>query len=275
MACSASLAMSTSTGPGRPVAAMWKASAMARGDLGRVGDQVVVLGDRHGDAADVSLLEGIGADRSAAHLAGDRNDGHRVHVGVRQRCHQVRRARAGRRHAHADSAGRHRVSLGGVAGTLLVAHQDVPDLGGIHQRVVCRKDCPAGDAEDHIHIGVLQGLDQALRPRDLLAHLRPHRDVCVRRVSPSGPAAAPGVGLRPGRSSSRRSDGSHRAGATKNPPASSATEGERGAGKRRASELRGGFHARSSVSGIEGRPVKRACTTQHQARAASRARMAP
>ena len=31
VACSASLAMSTSTGPGRPVEAMWKASTMVRG----------------------------------------------------------------------------------------------------------------------------------------------------------------------------------------------------------------------------------------------------
>ena len=43
-------------------------------DLGGVGDQVVVLGDRHRDAADVGLLEGVGADRRPRHLAGDRDD---------------------------------------------------------------------------------------------------------------------------------------------------------------------------------------------------------
>ena len=45
-------------------------------DLGRVGDQEVVLGDRHGDAADVRLLEGVGPDRRAGHLTGDRHHRH-------------------------------------------------------------------------------------------------------------------------------------------------------------------------------------------------------
>ena len=59
-----SLGMSTSTGPGRPVA-MWNAWRMARG-CPRAGDQLVVLGDRPGDADDVALLEGVGAaDRRA------------------------------------------------------------------------------------------------------------------------------------------------------------------------------------------------------------------
>ena len=38
-------------------------------DLGRVGDEVVVLRDRHRDAADVGLLEGVGADGSRSRPA--------------------------------------------------------------------------------------------------------------------------------------------------------------------------------------------------------------
>src|SRR3712207_8621099 len=42
-----------------------------RRDVGRLGDQEAVLGDRHGDAPDVGLLEGIRADRRTAHLPGE------------------------------------------------------------------------------------------------------------------------------------------------------------------------------------------------------------
>ena len=70
-------------------------------DLGRVGDQEVVLGDRHGDAADVGLLEGVRADHRRADLSGDGHQRHGVHVRVGQRSHQVGRPRT--RGGHADA----------------------------------------------------------------------------------------------------------------------------------------------------------------------------
>ena len=147
-------------------------------DLVGVGDQEVVLGDRHRDAADVGFLEGVGADGGGAHLTGDGHDRDGVHVGVGQRGHQVGGTRARRGHAHAHPPGRGGEPLGGVAGALLVADQDVADRG-VHQRVVRREDGAARDAEDVGGAGGLQRLDQALRTgdggartRDLLAHVR-------------------------------------------------------------------------------------------------------
>ena len=134
-------------------------------DLVGVGDQEVVLGDRHRDAADVGLLEGVGADRGRGHLAGDGDHRHRVHVGVGDRRDQVGRARAAGGHADADLAGGDGVPLRGVAGALLVAHQDVPDLGVV-EGVVRRQDRAAGDAEDVLRAGALERLDQALRAGD-------------------------------------------------------------------------------------------------------------
>ena len=51
------------TGPGRPVEAMWNASWMTCGMLGRALHEVGVLDDRQRDAGDVGLLEGVGADQ--------------------------------------------------------------------------------------------------------------------------------------------------------------------------------------------------------------------
>ena len=143
-------------------------------DLGRVGHEEVVLGDRHRDAADVRLLEGVRADRRGSDLAGDRHDRDRVHVRVGERRDQVRGAGPRRRHAHADAAGRRGVPLRGVARALLVADQDVPD-GAVHQRVVRREDGATGDPEDVLRARSLQRPDQALRTGDRrarrLAHL--------------------------------------------------------------------------------------------------------
>ncbi len=137
-----------------------------RGDVERLGDRAgdliggldkeVVFGDRHRDAADVSFLEGVGADRRARHLAGDRHHRHRIHVGIRDRRDQVRRARPGRRDAHPHPSGGLGIALGGVPGTLLVADQDVAEAFGVVQRVVQREDRAAGDAEDHVGSDRLQ-----------------------------------------------------------------------------------------------------------------------
>ena len=125
-------------------------------DLRGIGDEVVVLDDRHGDAGDVSFLEGVCADRGTRHLAGDRDDRDRVHVGIGDGCDEVRGAGAGGGHADTDLAGGLRVPLGRVAGGLLVADEDVAHLLGVHQRVVRGQDRPARDAEYRVHASMLQ-----------------------------------------------------------------------------------------------------------------------
>ena len=58
----ASFVMSTSTGPGRPLAAIANASRIARRHVAGARDEVVVLGDRQRDAGDVGLLKRVGPD---------------------------------------------------------------------------------------------------------------------------------------------------------------------------------------------------------------------
>ena len=136
-----------------------------------IGDEVVVLGDRHCDAADVRLLEGVGPDRGAGDLAGDGHQGDRVHMGISDRRDEVGGSRSARRHAHAHPTGRTGVSLGGVTGRLFVADQDVPHFGGVHQGVVRGKNGSSGDSEDDVRLGGLEGPHQGFGSGDLLAHV--------------------------------------------------------------------------------------------------------
>ena len=148
--------------------AMWKASAITRGISSPVADQEVVLGDRHRDAGDVGLLEGVGADQRATDLAGDGDHRHRVHLGVGQRGDQVGGAGARRRHAYADLAGGVRVAAGGVAGALLVADQHVAQLFRVEQRVVDRQHGAARNPEDDLDVEFLQRPDHRLGAGKLL-----------------------------------------------------------------------------------------------------------
>jgi len=51
------------------------------GDVFGAGDEEVVLGDGEGDAGDVDLLEGVGAEDLGGDLAGDGDDGDGVEHG--------------------------------------------------------------------------------------------------------------------------------------------------------------------------------------------------
>ena len=130
-------------------------------DVGRLGHQVVVLCYRHGDAGGVALLEGVGADGRIGNLAGDHHHGDGVHVGVAQRGDDIRGRRSRGDHGHTWAAGGVGEPLGHVAGALLMAHQHMTDRR-VDQRVVHRKDGPAGQPEQDVHTLVLEGLHQRL-----------------------------------------------------------------------------------------------------------------
>ena len=130
-------------------------------DVGGIGDQPVVLGDPHGDAGDVALLEGVGADGRGGDLPGHHHQGDGVHVGVGQGRHDVGGPGAAGHDGHAGPAGDLGVPLGHVARSLLVANEDVPD-GRVDDRVVHGQDGAAGEAEHDLHLLHLQALDQRL-----------------------------------------------------------------------------------------------------------------
>ncbi len=92
-------------------------------------DQVAVLDDRQGDTGDVGLLEGIETDEVPADLARDGHHGHAVHIGVGYGRHQVGGPGSGGGQTHPHLARSAGVAVGGMPGALLVAHQDMVDVG--------------------------------------------------------------------------------------------------------------------------------------------------
>jgi hypothetical protein len=130
--------------------------------------QVVVLGDRQGDAVDVGLLERVRADGATRHLTGDGDHGDRVHVRVGDRRDQIGRPGAGGGDADAYLAGGLGVPGRGVPGALLVPDQYVADLG-VEDRVVRGQDRTARDTEHDVDTERLEGSDERLRAGDRLA----------------------------------------------------------------------------------------------------------
>ena len=132
-----------------------------RRDVIRVGHQEGVLGHRHRDTHDVGLLEGIRSDQGGAHLTRDGNHRDRVHVRIGEGGHQVGSPRTRGRHADANSTRRVGIARRRVPGSLLMPHQDVPQLLGIKQRVIGRQDGSTRDAENNVDARGFKGANDA------------------------------------------------------------------------------------------------------------------
>ena len=143
--------------PGPPALGDVEGLGERQGQVVGVLDQVGVLHHRQGDADDVGLLEGVGADARRAHLTGDRHQRHRVHVGVGDRGDQVGGARPGGGRADPGPAGDLRVPFGHVPGTLLVAHQEGADVRIVMEGVEQGDHRPTRQPEDRGDPGPLEG----------------------------------------------------------------------------------------------------------------------
>ena len=80
----------------------------------------IVLCDRHRDALDVDLLEGILAKKTDADIAGDRNNRDRVHVGCRNARDKICGAGSGCREADTDLPARPCISVRRMSSSLLM-----------------------------------------------------------------------------------------------------------------------------------------------------------
>ena len=83
----------------------------------------------------------------------------------------------GRSHANAHPASNAGVPVGGMGGCLLVAHQDMAQVREAPQRVVKRKDCPAGVAENDVHAFAAQAFADDLRTLEFHFNLFPGAEI--------------------------------------------------------------------------------------------------
>ena len=153
--------MSTTTGPGRPLRAMWKASWIARGissgcwimneclTTGIVMPIVSASWKPSVPSSSVRTWPVMNTTGTESIIASaDRRD-------------QVGRARAARRERDADLAGRLGVALGGVPAAGLVADEDVADAGVV-EGVVGRQVRATGQAEYDVDALRLQALHHGI-----------------------------------------------------------------------------------------------------------------
>ena len=133
-----------------------------RNDVLGTGDEEGMLDEGHCGTDDVGLLKGIRPDSTTSDLAGDGQHRHRVHVRVGDGGDEVGSTGAGCRHADSGPARDHGVALGGVAGTLLMAHQNVPDPRRGEQWVVEGQNGTARHPEDVSDTKLFQRAHQSL-----------------------------------------------------------------------------------------------------------------
>ena len=162
-----SLGRSISTGPGRPVRAMRKASAKICGmsSVRRTTKLCFTIG-RVIPKMSTSWKASVPIS-GRRHLAGDRDHRHAVEEGVGDAGDEIGRARPRGRDADAGLAGDAAIGVGGQRRRLLVADEDVLQARA-RQRVVDRHDRAARIAEDVAHALALQRLDDQPRAGDRL-----------------------------------------------------------------------------------------------------------
>ena len=107
--------------------------------------------DWHGDAHDVDFLERICSHQVGRHLARDKNNGHRIQIGIGNGGDEIGRAGAGCRKGCADFARCARIANGGHAAALFMTAQDMPQLGNFRQYIIDRHNRPARITKDKIN----------------------------------------------------------------------------------------------------------------------------
>ena len=146
---------------------------------------VAPLGDRGRKAYHVRLLERIGSQHIVAHLAADNYHGGGIYHCVRNAGHYVGGSRAGGHQHHAGLAAHARISLRGVDGALLVAHQNVPESVLIVVKgVIYGHNLSAGVSPDNLDAYFLEGAHKDVRSLDHFVFFCHNQSSSMRRMPP-------------------------------------------------------------------------------------------
>ncbi len=165
--CSTSMSSgsASTTGPGRPDVAVWKARAdVAPASASASIDLADPLRHRPEHLAVVDLLERLATELSPPDLADQQDHRRRVLERGVDAARRVRRARPARDEADPRAAGQLAVRVGHVRGADLVAADDEADRRVV-ERVEHREVALAGDAEDEIDAVQLELVDEDLAAR--------------------------------------------------------------------------------------------------------------
>ena len=123
-----------------------------------------MLGDRHRDALDISLLEGVPAQQRGGHVAGEGNHRHAVHIGGGNAGDKVGGTGAAGGKHHAGAACGAGVAVRRVGRALLMRGQHMADAVGIFIKLIIQiQHGTAGVAEQGVHALLNQHLNENLR----------------------------------------------------------------------------------------------------------------
>ena len=147
--------------------------------LADIAHQMVVLGDRDGNAVGIHFLEGVCADHRGRHLPGDAYQRNGVELGIGDGGDQVGGARPAGGDAHRRFAVGARHALRHKARALFVARQHVVNAGALAQRVIQRQRRAARDAGDGGDALTLQQMNDQLCAGEAGTRLRRARSCHV------------------------------------------------------------------------------------------------
>ena len=139
-----------------------------KGQIGHVFDQKIVFDDGPRDAHGIALLKRIQANRMGGHLTREHHQRDAVHVSGGDARDRIRHTRTRCDQGHTHLAGGARITVSGVHGRLLMAHQDMLNGVLLVQRVVDVENSPARIAPEVLDPFGLQGLDHDFGTHQLL-----------------------------------------------------------------------------------------------------------
>ena len=133
------------------------------GELLHMPDHEIMLGDGHGNARDINLLERVFANQRRADIAGNRNHRDRIHIGSGNAGNQVGRTRPGCRNDNAGLPCCACIAVGCVGRALLMRGQHMADAVAVQvQRVINVQNRAARIAKDRVDALLDQDFDQDL-----------------------------------------------------------------------------------------------------------------
>ena len=107
-------------------------------------NKIVVLGNRQGNTGGINFLEGVLTDKGPGYLTGYRHYRHRVQVGIGNAGYQIGGSWTGGSKTYTYLATGPGVAVGGMGRPLLVAHQNMAELGILGQGIIQRYDHSPG-----------------------------------------------------------------------------------------------------------------------------------